>query len=401
MAKTERIQKRRSLPPCSNYDVERLESWLQDMAADGWMLDGDSAWWFGVFTFKKAEPQSIRYRLDPKPNHTSEYTNAPDDEAESLYREYGWEFVTAYSWFYIYRTADPDARELNTDLAVQAEALKWAKKSFSISMVFELIMVCSWAYRIFKEPYHFLVSLDIVLLVFFVGLLISALVVSVIRAVHIHKLRKQLKASIPLDHNKSWRKGAALHRAGSIASTFLYFLILAMICTSCTSAMNSSYSKIDTADYPGDPPFVTISDMCPEGSFTPKPFISGYNKYTIQSTDLAPVIIEWEEYGELVTPDGRIMEGSLIVSYYETASPALARGLAEDFLRTAQGRDDYTQLDAPELAVDYVAAYHFIYPTVIIQHGNIVIEARVPLHYGDEQYLMEQWAVLMAALLTQ
>ena len=125
----EKVKKRRLLEPCPAYDVERIESWLQDLAREGWVLEGQSAYWLGFFTFVKAEPQEIRYRLEPKKERHSNFTNAPDEEEEDLYKEYGWEFVTQFHYFYIYRTADPNARELNTDYAVQATALKQIKRT--------------------------------------------------------------------------------------------------------------------------------------------------------------------------------------------------------------------------------------------------------------------------------
>ena len=51
------------LPPCPPYDVEATESWLEDMAAQGWMLEKDSIF-LGVAAFDKAEPASVRYRLE-------------------------------------------------------------------------------------------------------------------------------------------------------------------------------------------------------------------------------------------------------------------------------------------------------------------------------------------------
>ena len=48
--------------PCPSYDVERLESWLTDMAESGWHLVRESVF-LGIFTFEKGMPKNIRYRL--------------------------------------------------------------------------------------------------------------------------------------------------------------------------------------------------------------------------------------------------------------------------------------------------------------------------------------------------
>ena len=38
------------LPPCPPYDVEGMESWLSDMAAQGWKLEPDD-FFFGIASF--------------------------------------------------------------------------------------------------------------------------------------------------------------------------------------------------------------------------------------------------------------------------------------------------------------------------------------------------------------
>ena len=83
----EKVKKRRLLEPCPAYDVERIESWLQDMAREGWVLEGQSAYWLGFFTFVKADPQEIRYRLEPKTERHSDFLNSPDEDEVELYKD--------------------------------------------------------------------------------------------------------------------------------------------------------------------------------------------------------------------------------------------------------------------------------------------------------------------------
>lgn len=382
------------LPPCPDYDVERLESWLQDMAKEGWLLEkGDI--WFGIFTFVQAPSQIVRYRLEPKPKNITEYTNAPDDEAVDLYREYGWEFISAYSWFYIFRTADPDARELNTDLAVQSTALKAVKRNTNFSLILQTILVADWFFRIRNEFSRFLVTFDWTFLPLFVILMVGALIMHGKRFLHIRRLRKQLKNNIPLDHNKPWKKDSTWHRVGSILWDIVLILLFAVLCTNCANTFQESTS---TAEYPGDPPFVTIADISPNGTYTALKF-SSYNTYKSYSTTLAPTIIEWSEFGEIRTADGKMIDGSLIIDYYETVSPTLARGLVDDFLYYYGRRyDDFQIIDAPDIDADYVVAFTYIFPTVLIQQDNIFICATVGLEY-QEEYLLEEWTQRMAEYL--
>ena len=46
--------------PCHFYDVERMESWLQEQAAKGLFL---TRWGIVFARFRRAEPAKVRYRI--------------------------------------------------------------------------------------------------------------------------------------------------------------------------------------------------------------------------------------------------------------------------------------------------------------------------------------------------
>ena len=64
----------------------------------------------------------------------------PDEAQVELCAQYRWEYVARHGQFYIYRSADPSARELNTDPKVQALALNAVKKR----LVSDLISLLVW-----------------------------------------------------------------------------------------------------------------------------------------------------------------------------------------------------------------------------------------------------------------
>lgn len=397
MAAEKKLKKRYHLAPCPNYDVEKLESWLQDMAKEGWQLEKDSIF-CGFFTFAKAAPSTVRYRLEPKGKDDS-LGDVPDEDLRSLCEEYGWEYVDSYGQFYIYRATRPDAREMNTDLQVQAAALKTGTLSSGIITLIDGILLVNILTDSLGSIFRSLVTLGLfyhlVIWTFYIWSIIDV----TLQGIHIRRLRKQLKANIPLDHNKSWKKGAAFHRFSKIAYVLLIFLIFGVIFGSCVNAVDEAF--IDNTQFPGDPPFVTFADMRPEGEFTPKSFLSEFNQYVTHSNFFAPQIIEWKEYGVLTTPGGDTIEGSLLITYYETISPLLARGVLEDYLRDAEDDRHFFQLEAPDIDTDCVVAYNAIYPTILIQHGNVFIHAQVPLELNGERILLDEWAQLMAEMLTR
>lgn len=389
---SEKTKKRYLWEPCPCYDVERMESWLQDMAREGWVLEGEDAYWFGFFTFVKTEPQELRYRLEPKTTRHSDWLNSPDEDAVELYREYGWEFVTQFHYFYIFRTPDPNSRELNTDLAVQATALKQIKRNTISTLFSQIIIAVYWIPRWINEAFRILVSFDWTIFPAFMAMLVTAVVVAIRDFLHIRKLRKQLNNNIPLDHNKPWQKHARINRLGKLAITVLYGYVIAALFVSCTNTMNRSFDPTPVEEFSGEPPFVTCADM---GEFTQENFIHDSNTYKYYSTTFAPTIIEWEEYGTILTEDGRTLRGSLMIDYYETTSPTLARGLVDNFLHEHEKYDHFEIVPAPDIDVDYVVAYNNIYPVVLIQHENVFIRAIVSLEYQNENAL-EEWAYLMA-----
>ena len=133
MEKAEKPKYVLRLPPCPDYDVEGTECWLTDLAREGLLLKKDGLF-AGVAVFERAVPQRVQYRLEAAQKDTGLLGDGyePDPEQVELCAQYGWEYVARRGEFYIYRSHDPAARELNTDPAVQALALK-AVKSRSVS----------------------------------------------------------------------------------------------------------------------------------------------------------------------------------------------------------------------------------------------------------------------------
>ena len=112
------------LPPCPAYDVEGMESWLTDQEARGLRLSRDG-FFAGFAIFEKRESSTARYRLQPAEKGKSAWNteDGPSDGEEEMSAAMGWDYVARWGEFHIYRCADRQARELNTDPRVQAIAL--------------------------------------------------------------------------------------------------------------------------------------------------------------------------------------------------------------------------------------------------------------------------------------
>lgn len=80
---------KRKLAPATTFDFAAMETWLSDMAEDGWIpvdFRGEKV------KFQQAEPQKRSYRI-AIPRYFDTQPTAKQLEA---YRQLGWEFICTY-----------------------------------------------------------------------------------------------------------------------------------------------------------------------------------------------------------------------------------------------------------------------------------------------------------------
>jgi len=383
----------RRLAPCPAYDVEKIESWLTDMAKEGWILEKDSEI-LGWLAFTKEAPRSVEYRLETKEPGKG-FGEVPDQDFRELCGEYGWEYVDSYGNFFIYRSIRSDFREMNTDLHVQAAAIKAGRRNSTVTVFLSVFLLNYFFRSLLRTPCFWLIHMGLDHLLLCLLVLIWVCADSFLHWHHLHKLQKQLKENIPLDHRKPWRKEAAFHIFSKFAYILVILLFVGALFSACARAVELESDAPATADYPGDPPFVTAADILPEGEFTGRSSFLDYNTYVETNTFFAPEILEWNEDGRIILPDGTVCDGILRIRYYETRYPWLAEGLMRDLYKEAEDQHHFTVLPTPDLGVDEAICYNAIYPSILMRQGNIVVEATVGLEYQD-RYLLNEWAQRMA-----
>lgn len=114
----------RKFLPVQIYDVHGIELWLEDLSAQGLILDSFGFRRSAIFRPGSPEP-GVRYRLEPSIFHADRETpesrgradwETVDYEKNAEYARYGWEYVDNIPRFYtIYRCRDQSAEELHTD----------------------------------------------------------------------------------------------------------------------------------------------------------------------------------------------------------------------------------------------------------------------------------------------
>ena len=386
----------RRIVPCPGYDVERIESWLQDMAKEGWQLQKEGNI-FGLLAFEKAHPQATRYRLEPR-KAGSGFGDVPDLEIQELCRQYGWEYADTYGDFDIYRSQDPSAREMNTDLSVQAAAMQSLRRHSRTNLGLDIALSILLFTEFTTIPFQLLAEMGLGFPLALISALVWSLSQSIRKWLHLGRLRRQLRDNIPLDHNKPWKDNLAFHLFSKALNLLVFVALFGLLFSSCSNSLNAD--GIPAEDYPGDPPFITLEDLYPNSRFTRESFLSGYNAYSTDPTFFAPVSIHWQEYGTITTEDHSFLNGPLIVHYYELRSEVFATKLIRELNRQGQEGRHYFPLDAPVLPVDEIYCYRNIYPTVLIRQGTIVVEASLGIENGDITHMI-QWATRMAQMLSE
>jgi hypothetical protein len=75
------------------WEDEKEEKWLEQMAAEGWMLISVAPY---VYKFQRSEPEKVVFRLDYKNTLDKDY-----QEYLTIYKDAGWEiFATFANWHY-------------------------------------------------------------------------------------------------------------------------------------------------------------------------------------------------------------------------------------------------------------------------------------------------------------
>ena len=382
------MEKLHRLIPCPAYEVKTMEDWLADMAGEGLLLEKDG-FFLGFAGFERSEPQTVRYRLLPVQKSGEE----PDDDQLRLCEKYGWEYVARRRDFYVFRSFDPDARELNTDASVEAYALRPVKKrqrSALISSLFYLLVYPLLVTRFCPLLTAVALGSFWTLMAFVWGLCM------VIRELKAFRYLKALQSTLRESGSvpaPDWRKSRS-HYLSARLFTFLLGLFLIV------SFIGKRTDAVPLSQYEGALPFATMADLASEGSrdyrLTMSSISGSINTVEERSDFLAPLAVTYNEHATVKTAEGRMLDGGLYVEYIELRSPRLAEEALRELYRIDRFRHRYTPMEAPELDCDEVRAYmdntHF--PNLLIRKGNVA--ARVMFYQTSEYKVpLEDWAAIV------
>lgn len=391
-------------PPYPSYDMEGIESWLEDLITDGLWLDKDG-FVFGFMQFQPGAAKHLKYRLEPIEKLNIFFpvqTPPPSEKALELYEEFGWEYLGVFYDFYIYRSKEESSVELNTDPALQAQALAHVRRRsgifLAVAVMFPILFLFILARRwplinVIEQGWE---SFAVLL-----ALLAMLLFYSLASYLHTVGLQKKLERGEALIRSKNWRRGSMIRKALLSLPLILYCLYPYLNATS----VNAIYDhEIDPAAYTEPLPFVTILELAPKGTleYNASPFLS------IWDTPLTPINIRWSESVRRADSQGDLGSGELEVNYHEASGAWIAKELIREYKLKQDRRVDelnspgitYSNADfrGEDYGFDELYVYDSFFNTVIlIRDGNTVIRAACALHtWGDSDARFHLWLEQMA-----
>ena len=387
------------LVPCPSYDVEGMESWLEDLAEEGLFLTRDG-FFCGFGFFHKEEPREVKYRLQASEVQGGLLSDGdePEKEQQEISEALGWEFVARRGEFYIYRSMREDVRELNTDPEIQAITMKMVQKRQFSSMITCLIWVV--LYPLVKKNGAFLVPMLYMKTWFYffsIALALYLVISPVWKFVYYTKLRKKLKQGEQLNREKDWKKRAWIFPAKNIV------LIIAGCIWGCLVLANIHRTvlfedEIELAAYTGNPPFATMADLAPGNLYEIRDM--GFFNTVVEWSDVfTPVNFIWEEIAEVWVTEDRSVYGLWDIHYHEFRWEWMAKLVAADYIRMDKERD-FEIIGEMDLGVDYAMAYfdNIHMETIVLRHNNKVLQGTFH-EYGGEKgnyFTFEEWAQMMA-----
>ena len=379
-------------PPCPAYHVSQFQSWLEDMAMDGWFLDQDP-FFAGFAGFHRSESKTVRYRLQPAPKKAGIFARRDrQQEAIDLAREYGWTYLGNHMDFFIFFTDDPAVPELNTDPHVEALALEEFRKCKRSNFISQLILIAFYTGLFFWiGPISFFLSMPL----WFPVILICVAAVNMYlgwkELHHLQLLQQKLSAGDNLPSNSDWRSSKNLHWLTALFSSLLVILLIFSYIDSRLFNWEDRRWQLRAEELP----FATAEDLYPGSTFVPdEPWIiEEVDHVAERSTPLAERQIILGQHGSFLPEKHDLY---LRVEYYDMRSEWLAKSLYRELRHQARLSKYYEARTVTDLPTAQECAWQDIVTTfALLQNGDKVIQIRLS-QYDDPAMPLDTWAAIFA-----
>lgn len=382
--------------PCDLLDLEAMQTWLEDMALEGYLLKNGNKSGHS-FEFYKIEPLPMRYRLTPVSDNIEQWNLRPGEEFVSITETYGWEFVCTVRRLHIFRAYDGSARELHTDPVIQAQGLRQLQRRILKTLVAWLSLPVWFGLLlfVFGGMDHFwqnVLNERTGYPITFGFLILMATILLIAEWVKLSRLYHRMKKGWAATKRKEWKKKAPIHRAFSR----LYPIVL---CVLTLLALAGRISYRQQADYQKLPavgtelPFLSVADMAQCAGVESAERMEDADYMRHWSHLLSSDNYEWVEIVEVSDRDGNEGLVSVDIFYHEVSFSWLAERLTEEYL--AEAKDSGTEMtDTPQTSADFSYFYRNARgaPAAVLRYGNTVIQVIFPrLDIELDELKLEYW----------
>ena len=303
----------RKFTPVSPYDIQGLESWLEDQSLRGLFLVK-----FGTTfsIFAQGVPKRTRYRVEYcKPY----YTDEPPQDLLDLYRDFGWEFVC---WagnidLPIFRTQDPQAEEPHTDPSLQGTLLKKVAERLKRAFLHDAILLLA--------VFSLMLAAGLALSVISYPVLLAVIAYGAVQTftrcrswLRVRAVVRSLQDGVPMNHKISYPNRIRSNLAQFVLLLLFLALLLLHYYFNNAPAQNTQedFSPILLSELEGRSDSVAVINC-------PHPLSLCYSQWEV---------IQIQTFG---VEGGRTDWVRMDVDWYRPLIPALAEPLARDLLRTS------------------------------------------------------------------
>lgn len=316
------------------WKIGEHESWFGDMAAKGLHLKK-----IGKLSavFEKGEPREIKYRIDIIRDGVTE-------EQKSLYKEYGWEYVTAYGRFSVFSSPESlHAAELHTDPEEQSHTLRFLDKElknnvFLIAMLIILLFALGGSTLFIKGTFFLnLIQGPFLQQCILILVELHVLYTTIISSRSISSVRKSLSEGKPINHHANWRK--SLWKSNLIGTIFIIIALFSISFPLMSLIKNETYTL---PEGPTNLPVVRLAALENSLEYARKKVdisdgIDYGNSCRYSWSALAPVQYETDEQGEIKSKmwqdNSGVYSPSIHTKYYRLAFAGMSDGVVRDLLK--------------------------------------------------------------------
>lgn len=321
------------LRPNDYWRIGEHESWFTDMAAMGLHIKKMGL----IFAkFEKSEPKDIRYRIDVTKDSLT-------DEQKSLYKEYGWTFMTTYGKFNVFTSPrELNAAELHTDAPEQSYTLKALGKQLQqnvaiMSIVMILFLGMMFSVFLFNStPFLSMVKGQFLQQCILIIVELYVFYITIQASRSIKALKKSLLEGNAIDHHANWRKGRVTHNI--IGGIFMVAAFINIVLPIMTIMKSENYTMpegktslpiVGLANIENNPDYLRKSDYFQDD-------VDWGNRVRYEWSPFATIQYEANERGivaNMTWKDGSgVYSPSIHTQYYKLTFAAMADGLINDLL---------------------------------------------------------------------